>query len=411
MNVLLISVDQKLEQFCRKVIADCVSIDCQMRCAASFAANPEPDLTIWDYSPDMAAPPASICSDHKQTILLVGRKHIPMLGNIFPVQAASILLKPVNHAMLRVFIEHGLARHESVAGLSKELTADRLEKERDQLLQFLLKANLNLQEYDQDRTNFLARTVHDFRTPLTALQGYCGLLLEQSVGYLNADQMDLLRGMHRSAKRLSALATALLDLSAGRHLERRPDVQRIELENCIEQAMHEISPLASAKHIDIRVDLEIPPGAILFDPAQMEQVLVNLLENACKFTPKHGLVRVLGHSVAWDRSGTPKAAAAWEQSNAYRVDISDSGPGIIPEYLDEIFEEYTSYSGGRDRSGGGLGLAICRMILASHHGRIWADSKSDGATFSFVVPCSAENFSVASGQNASSLKNPKIAGR
>jgi hypothetical protein len=182
MNVLLISADQKLEQFCRKVIANCVSIDCRMHCAPSFEANPEPDLTIWDYSPDGAMPPTSICADHKQTILLVSRKHIPVLRDTFPVQAASILLKPVNQAMLRIFIEHSLARHEPAAGSSSELAGDRLARERDQLLQFLLKANLNLQEYDQDRTNFLARTVHDFRTPLTALQGYCGLLLEQSVG-------------------------------------------------------------------------------------------------------------------------------------------------------------------------------------------------------------------------------------
>jgi signal transduction histidine kinase len=68
------------------------------------------------------------------------------------------------------------------------------------------------------------------------------------------------------------------------------------------------------------------------------------------------------------------------------VDIRDSGPGIPAEHLDRIFEEYTSYSGGQDRSGGGLGLAICRLILSRHGGRIWAESSSEGAVFSFVLP-------------------------
>ena len=72
--------------------------------------------------------------------------------------------------------------------------------------------------------------------------------------------------------------------------------------------------------------------------------------------------------------------------NSFRVDIRDSGPGISTEHLDSIFEEYTSYSGGHDRSGGGLGLAICKLILSRHQGRIWAESSSDGAVFSFVLP-------------------------
>jgi signal transduction histidine kinase len=68
------------------------------------------------------------------------------------------------------------------------------------------------------------------------------------------------------------------------------------------------------------------------------------------------------------------------------VDIRDSGPGISPEHLTEIFQQYTSYAGSLDRSGGGLGLAICKLIVTSHGGRIWAESIEDGALFSFVLP-------------------------
>ncbi len=395
MNVLLISGDQRVQQFCRDVLEECMPEDSEIHFGGSPQEVPNPDLTVWDYTPDVMLP-ASLAGPHQETILLVHRKQLPLLRDAFPLQSASILLKPVNHAILRIFIEHAIARQLSPTTTAKKTKEHRLESERDRLFQLLLRANLNLQEYDQDRTNFLARTVHDFRAPLTALQGYCGLLLEQGVGPLNGDQVELLRGMHRSTKRLSALATALLDLSANHHHERRPDMQKINLEKSIEQAIHEISPVASERHIEIRTELQTPPGSVMFDPSQIEQVLVNLLENACKFTPKHGLIEVLGYPVSWDRSEArskdPAAmtAVAQDRSNAYRVDIRDSGPGIIPEHFDEIFEEYTSYSGGRDRSGGGLGLAICKMILDSHNGWIWADSKSQGATFSFVVPCVSE---------------------
>ena len=395
MHVLLLSGDNKLQQFCRDVLEECMPVDCEIHFGMSFSEVPHPDLTIWDYSPDVMLPTA-LAGPEQETILLVHRKQLPLLRDAFPLPSASILLKPVNHAILRIFIEHAIARQESPAMPVSSTKGQRLENERDRLFQLLLRANLNLQEYDHDRTNFLARTVHDFRAPLTALQGYCGLLLEQGVGPLNTDQVELLRGMHRSTKRLSALATALLELSANHHRERQPDMQRIDLEKSIEQAIHEISPFASERHIEIRTELLTPPGSVLFDPSQIEQVLVNLLENACKFTPKHGLIEVLGYPVSWDRSdGKSKdpaamTAAAWDRSNAYRVDIRDSGPGIIPEHVDEIFEEYTSSSGGRDRSGGGHGLAICKMILDSHNGWIWADSNSHGATFSFVVPCVLE---------------------
>jgi K+-sensing histidine kinase KdpD len=78
-------------------------------------------------------------------------------------------------------------------------------------------------------------------------------------------------------------------------------------------------------------------------------------------------------------------------SSAYRVDVSDTGTGILPQHLEEVFEEYTSYSGSQDRSGGGLGLAICKMIVAAHGGQIWAENHSAGARLSFVLPLNHVN--------------------
>jgi signal transduction histidine kinase len=133
---------------------------------------------------------------------------------------------------------------------------------------------------------------------------------------------------------------------------------------------------------------------VLFvEPGPIEQVLINILDNACKFTPRAGEIEIRGYPFFWERRRGHAAKPAAErrvhvsnEPNSYRIDIRDSGPRIPEEHLSKIFEEYTSYSGGADRSGGGLGLAICKMILSSHGGRIWAENSPSGPRFCFVLP-------------------------
>ena len=262
------------------------------------------------------------------------------------------------------------------------------------MLQCLIQTNLKLQEYDQERTNFLARAIHDFRAPLTALCGYSGLLLGEELGPLTEDQKEVLQRMHYSAKRLSRMTSAMFQLSIGQHVETKPNFQQSDVRECIDQAVHELMPFADEKRISFSVELSPVEEPLFFERAQLEQVLINILDNACKFTPKQGLVEIQGYPFFWERrrhttSGPRKSdrrAKELHAPNSFRVDIRDSGPGIAAEHLDRIFEEYTSYSGGQDRSGGGLGLAICRLILSRHQGRIWAESSSEGAVFSFVLP-------------------------
>ncbi len=113
----------------------------------------------------------------------------------------------------------------------------------------------------------------------------------------------------------------------------------------------------------------------MFDLGQLEQVLVNLLDNACKFTPKRGSIHIRGYSVEHQFAGGP--------GSGYRIDVTDTGLGIPSERIDRVFDEYTSYEGSADRSGAGLGLAICRMVVNAHNGRIWASSGAGGSTFSW----------------------------
>jgi len=390
MHIRLVSTDKSLYKLCRETLAGFRGNDWTLNLGGEPDGSSSPDLVIWDCDSDVPLPRELDFEQERKNLFLVSRKKMNALRERLPMAAVAILLKPVNKATLRAFLEHAVARHEK----NRSTDVDALRADRDEILQCLLHANLKLQEYDQDRTNFLARAVHDFRAPLTAVDGYCGLILGQQLGPITEEQQEVLERMQHSIKRLSRMATAMFQLSVGRQVDRRPNLQKGDIEACIDQAMHEMAPFGEAKNLRLAWQVTSPPEALYFDREQIEQVLINLLDNACKFTPKYGSIEVRGYPYFWERRAKLKTAiingerrtSRLQAPNAYRIDICDSGPGVPAENLEKIFEEYTSYSGGQDRSGGGLGLAICKLILNSHQGQVWAESSGAGSTFSFVLP-------------------------
>ena len=347
------------------------------------------DLLVWD----LANTPLPLRRfvpkrEHAEQIFLVERKHMQEFLTDLPLGAGSTLLAPVMPRTLQIFVEQAAARWKCRASNAEEREPDSTETYAKDALQCLLIANLKLQEYDQDRTNFIARAVHDFRAPLMAAGGYCSLLLEKALGPMSDKQFELVQRIQHSVEKVTRMAAGMLQLSARMHSQRAPDLREGCLNTCVTNALVEIEQLAAERQITITVDLTDPEVKMYLDSQQMEQVLVNLLENSCKFTPKRGTIEVRGYPEYSPSENRPSESPQGSSSApiAYRVDVVDSGSGILPEHLDTIFEEYTSYGGSQDRSGGGLGLAICKMIVAAHRGRIWAENTPSGAKLSFVLP-------------------------
>jgi signal transduction histidine kinase len=390
MDVKLISQDGDLYRLCREILGDIPGHPWTITAVASEDADTgtEADLYLWDYRLHIPLP-AHIGRCPSKHLFLINRKDMAAFRQKTDSFEATILLKPVTRATLMAFLGLAVSAYEERMSAASSLKADR-----DEILQCLIQTNLKLQEYDQDRTTFLARAVHDFRAPLTALSGYCGLLLGEPLGPLNENQKEVLQRMQHSAKRLSRMAAAMFQLSVGRQVKRRPELQKNDIRECLDQALHEIAPFADDKRISITVDFNPCDHSLYFECGQIEQVLINILDNACKFTPKGGSIEISGYPDFWERrtattAVTPAADRRHRmlrEPNVYRVDIRDSGDAMPHEYLDHIFEEYTSYAGGRDRSGGGLGLAISRLIVVQHDGRVWAENTEAGPCFSFVLP-------------------------
>jgi signal transduction histidine kinase len=375
---------------CREALTGLVGHQWTLHCGNAATSAPDADLYIWDIESNTGIFTDIQYDDKWRHFFFVDRADLQPFRDSLRFQDANILLKPVTKTALLAFV---MTACEQVVTARRSVNS--LRADRDAILQCFMQANLKLQEYDHDRTNFLARAIHDFRAPLTAVTGYCGLLLGEDLGALTDEQREVIDRMHRSAKKLSRMASAMFQLSTAPRAENTTlEMQAGDINDCVEQALHEILPTAQEKRLCINVDIAPSPEALFFDRMKIEQVLVNLLDNACKFAPRVGTIEIRGYPFASDYGFTAGDFAmngmgrtrVNDRPNFYRLDIRDTGPGIPATHLTKIFEEYTSYGGGADRSGGGLGLAICRLILDQHKGRIWAETAKHGAVFSFVLP-------------------------
>jgi signal transduction histidine kinase len=405
-KISIISDSTQTTTLCREVALETFGGTAAIQCVSSTLVNLEADLYFWDIVPEPGILTNVAPEDIWRHFFFIEDSEVERFRATFSHVTSNVLLKPVSRAALKVFLMNAREQFNTVQTRSIQA----LQADRNDILQCLMQANLKLQEYDHDRTKFLARAIHDFRAPLTAISGYCSLLLGNDVGTLTEEQCDVIERMHRSAKKLSRMASAMFQLSIAPRTEAVIDLQRGDIRECIDHAMHEILPVAEDKRLTVSAKTLPCPEPLHFDAMKIEQVVLNLLDNACKFAPRGGTIEIRGYPYVWedhasnldgavdmttdreqkasaDTSVDPVAAdRQHNKANSYRLDIRDTGPGIPSAHLAKIFEEYTSYGGGADRSGGGLGLAICRMILNQHKGRIWAESAHTGAVFSFVLP-------------------------
>jgi signal transduction histidine kinase len=220
------------------------------------------------------------------------------------------------------------------------------------------------------RDDLMSMVVHDLRSPLGNIISSLDLL--QSAPADDQEMADSLVTIAvRSAERLSRLVDSLLDLrrmEAGEYeLERRP----VALEPLLREAAEQVQPLAAAKAIRLRPSTApgLPDAAA--DADLIRRVIVNLLDNALKYTPQGGLVTI----------------SAKRTQNMLTVRVRDTGPGIPEGEQQRIFEKFTRVQRTSAPKGLGLGLAFCKLAVEAHGGQIWVENSARrGAAFSFTLP-------------------------
>ncbi|MDT7604176.1 MAG: hypothetical protein QOF61_2173 [Acidobacteriota bacterium] len=228
------------------------------------------------------------------------------------------------------------------------------------------------QEINRLKDEFLATLSHELRTPLTAILGWAGLL--RSVPLDAETAASALTTIERNARAQKQLIDDLLDASRIITGKLRLDARPTRLAQVVEAAIETIRPTAAAKNVELRVELEDDTSLVAGDPDRLQQVVWNLLSNAVKFTPREGRVEV-----SLVRDGDDAVFA-----------VADTGIGINPEFLPQVFDRFRQADASTTRAFGGLGLglSIVRHLVELHNGMVAAESLGEGrgATFRVRLP-------------------------
>jgi signal transduction histidine kinase len=237
----------------------------------------------------------------------------------------------------------------------------------------LNQANAQLRELSAMKEEFLALTTHDLRSPLAVISGVINFFTSGRLGELTGEQRNMVSMMERNTQNLIELVNDLLDASKLESGTMRLDLATIELRGLVDELRQQMQPLAAEKEIALEAVVPDELPQLRADRAKLRRVLVNLISNALKFTPRGGRVSV---------SAAPEGAFV-------RVSVADTGVGIPEEDVRDIFDKYAQARSRATRSekGTGLGLYITRQLVEIHGGRIEVHSEvGRGSTFSFTIP-------------------------
>jgi signal transduction histidine kinase len=226
------------------------------------------------------------------------------------------------------------------------------------------------------KNRFLSHVSHELRTPLTCIHQYVSILLDGLAGAMTPDQSDHLKTVLKSVNQLHAMILDLLEATRAESGKMRIEPRCIALGELVKQAVAMLRPTAEEKKIGLEIGLDQRLSLVHADPDRVLEVLINLVDNAIKFTPSEGSVMVQANMVEAD-------------PGYVYISVSDTGRGINPETKALIFERLYQDPDSIDnnRSGLGLGLFICREIVRLHQGRIWVSSEpGQGSTFTFTLP-------------------------
>ncbi|HJR06882.1 MAG TPA: ATP-binding protein [Pyrinomonadaceae bacterium] len=262
-------------------------------------------------------------------------------------------------------------KREELERLNQQLTASNTE---------LNEANARLRELAEMREEFLALTTHDLRSPLTVISGVISFFTSGRLGELSPEQKNMVQMMERNTQNLIELVNDLLDAakleSGALQLEAAPT----DLRALVGEICEPLEPLAREKGITLKQELPEALPHVHADRPKLRRILVNLLSNALKFTPKGGQVSV--------RAGCAEGDAG------IHIAVTDTGVGIAAEDIETLFDKYEQARNRatRGEKGTGLGLYITKQLVELHGATIHVESEvGHGSTFSFTLPVASNN--------------------
>jgi len=238
--------------------------------------------------------------------------------------------------------------------------------ERAQLADEARRGRLRI-ETEQLRNSLLSSVSHDLRTPLAVVTGAAETLLGDSAPKDPGERRELLETIHEEGQRLNRLVRNLLDMTRLDAGAVRVNKELQPIEEVIGAALNRTEDRLDGRAVNTDVPRHLP--LVPLDTVLIEQVLINLIENATRYSP----------------AGTPIDIGAFVRDGSIQVEVADRGPGVAQQDAERIFEKF--YRAREGAGGVGLGLTICRGIVRAHGGRVWVETRSGGgASFRFTLP-------------------------
>ena len=259
--------------------------------------------------------------------------------------------------------------------------------ERTELADEAKRARIRI-ETEQLRNALLSSVSHDLRTPLAVVTGAASTLLDPSAPSDEATRRELVATIHEEAERLNRLVRNLLDMTRLEAGALKTNKELAPVEEVVGSALGRLENKLISRHIatDLPEDLPLVP----MDSALIEQVLINLLENAIKYTPPTATIEIRARAT----------------DGVVETIVADHGPGIPHEDAERVFDKFYRRREG-EGGGVGLGLTICRGIITAHGGKIWVDEREGGgAAFHFTLPIHSHDASADAPADGPSVRAP-----
>jgi two-component system phosphate regulon sensor histidine kinase PhoR len=265
--------------------------------------------------------------------------------------------------------------HDELGILGRQLneTGEKLQK----MFEELQREHVELEKLERIRKDFVINVSHELRTPLASIQGYTETLLDGALED-KENNVRFLNIIRQNAERLARLTADLLTLSRLELKTQKLQITSHTANPLIEECIDTLRPIADKKEIEVRFSPASASAQVFCDDEAMHQVMMNLLDNAIKYTPERGVITVSARVVSDGPS-----------SEMIEIGVRDTGQGIPADELPRLFERFYRVDKARSRAlgGTGLGLAIVKHLVRSMGGEVRVQSVvNDGSTFSFTLP-------------------------
>jgi signal transduction histidine kinase/HPt (histidine-containing phosphotransfer) domain-containing protein len=289
--------------------------------------------------------------------------------------ACDYVTKPINPVVVRTRVTHQIElkrAHDELTRLTEEEHAAQLAKEAERAAE----VERSSQEALQLRDEFLSNVSHELRSPLTSIYSFSSIIADGLAGATNEQQDEYLGIIQRNVQQLQSMIEDLLAVTAGRTGKLTIQPREASLSEAILDAIHTVEANGIAKGIKLSSAVPSKLPSAYADPVRLVQVLTILCDNAIKFTPTGGFVKI--------------EAKVFEKTPGYLLlEVSDTGCGVKPEQAERIFEYLyqVTESSQAGRKGLGLGLHIAKELVTRQGGSIWVTSEpGSGSVFSFTTP-------------------------